>query len=83
MGIGGPADGGGVGKPDVGADDDSLTTPDAVISYTDVAVKDGSGDAGDSSKTTSSSSSSGTGRPGSMITAHPSEKGILCIGVSS
>ena len=79
MGIGGPADGGGVGRPDVGMEDVSLTTPDGVISYTDVFPEDGSGDAGDEWKMTSSSSSSGTGQPGSRAIAHPSVKGILCI----
>ena len=78
MGTGGPADGGGVGGPDVGTEDVSLTMPDAVISYTDVFPEDGSGDAGDELKMTSSSSSE-TGQPGSRAIAHPSLNGILCI----
>ena len=78
MGIGGPADGGGVGRPDVGMDELSLTMPDAVISYVDVFPEDGSGDAGDELKMTSSSSSE-TGQPGSRAIAHPSLNGILCI----
>ena len=79
MSIGGARAGGGVSRPDVGADglpdvlsnaemeDDSDTSTDGPISYVLVGGEDGadgSGDAGAFSKKTSSSSSSTAGRPG-------------------
>ena len=88
IGVGGARVGGGVGRPDVGADvisgvgmeGDSETTSDAFISYVLVGGEDGSRDAGASSKMMSSSSSAATGKPGSCVRDHPpTQNGILCI----
>ena len=84
---GGAGAGGGVGRPDVGAEglpdvlsdadnkDDSETSIEGPISYVLVGGEDGaegSGDAGALTNTVSSSSSlSTTGKPRSRVRAHP------------